>query len=315
MNRHFRRGKSTPSARRVLHSGGRVARFGAVSRAFLRVDVAGCEAARCLRCPDSHPRSTSRPRTPRPAGGRPAPCVRRCMAVRIPSAASARSHHPTPTPPRLVDQNLQPTMRRPLGSKPEAARQHVRLKDRLEHDLHRGLHDPIPNRRDRQRPALSRARRFQNEHPPSRQRPIAAATQIRSQLVRSRATPYSSTSAKVTLSIPGAPSLRRTRTHARHRTSLRRILSHNEWNSSPGISLGRPVKRMLQGTDRIPTGSLHGGTSQHRHSPGPSSTNIHIDEAAVLPSPAVVLSARLQQYYHRLRRPPDTPLTSRFGRL
>jgi hypothetical protein len=38
---------------------------------------------------------------------------------------------------------------------------------------------------------------------------------------RSRSTPYSSTSARVILSMPGAPSLRRTATHARHRTSLR----------------------------------------------------------------------------------------------
>ena len=37
----------------------------------------------------------------------------------------------------------------------------------------------------------------------------------------SRSTPYSSTSAKVVLSMPGAPLLARTATHARHRTSLR----------------------------------------------------------------------------------------------
>jgi len=31
-----------------------------------------------------------------------------------------------------------------------------------------------------------------------------------------------------------------------------------------------------------------------------------IDEAAALPSPAVVLSVRLKRYYGRLRRPPGT---------
>jgi hypothetical protein len=39
---------------------------------------------------------------------------------------------------------------------------------------------------------------------------------------------------------------------------------------SPGIGLGRPVERMLQGTDRIHTGSLRGGTSHtgtHRAPP------------------------------------------------
>jgi len=37
----------------------------------------------------------------------------------------------------------------------------------------------------------------------------------------SRDIPYSSTSAKVVLSMPGAPLLRRTATHARHKTSSR----------------------------------------------------------------------------------------------
>src|SRR5689334_21858791 len=35
-----------------------------------------------------------------------------------------------------------------------------------------------------------------------------------------------------------------------------------------------------------------------------------MNEAAALPSPAVVLSARLKRYYGRLRRPPGTTLTS-----
>src|SRR3981189_1031241 len=81
---------------------------------------------------------------------------------------------------------------------------------------------------------------------------------------------------------------------------------------SPGISLGRPVKRMLQGTNRICGNRSHsGGTSHFGHSPSPSITAVHIDEAAALPSPAVMLSARLKQYYGRLRRPSGTPPTSR----
>ena len=53
----------------------------------------------------------------------------------------------------------------------------------------------------------------------------------------SRSTPYSSTPARVILSMPGAPLLRRTATHARHRTSLRRILSYSAWNLRPGPAL------------------------------------------------------------------------------
>ena len=53
----------------------------------------------------------------------------------------------------------------------------------------------------------------------------------------SRVTPYSSTWARVILSMPGAPLLRRTMTHARHRTSLRMTLSVSAWNLRPGSAL------------------------------------------------------------------------------
>ncbi len=79
---------------------------------------------------------------------------------------------------------------------------------------------------------------------------------------------------------------------------------------SPGIGLGRPVKRSLQNLDLV----LLGGTSHEgTHQPFPAPKRI--DEAAALPSPAVVLSARLKQYYDRLRRPPGSTPTSRFDRL
>src|SRR6266568_3861958 len=38
-----------------------------------------------------------------------------------------------------------------------------------------------------------------------------------------------------------------------------------------------------------------------------------VDEAAALPSPGVVLSPRLKRYYGRLRRPPGSPPTSRLN--
>ena len=78
---------------------------------------------------------------------------------------------------------------------------------------------------------------------------------------------------------------------------------------SSGIGLGRPVERALQFLDLVIGGPSHSG-----HSPAlPCSA--HVDEAAALPSPAVLLSARLKQYYDRLRRPPGSTPTSRFGRL
>jgi len=79
---------------------------------------------------------------------------------------------------------------------------------------------------------------------------------------------------------------------------------------SSGIGLGRPVKRVLQGSDRIHSRSRSGGTSRHgTHRTLPAGTRA--DEAAVLPSPVVVLSARLDRYYDRLRRPPSASSTSR----
>ena len=69
---------------------------------------------------------------------------------------------------------------------------------------------------------------------------------------------------------------------------------------SPGIGLGRPVKRALQFSDLV----CFSGPS-HWHSPALPRTS-RVNEAAALPSPAVVLSARLKQYYGRLRLPPGT---------
>ena len=48
---------------------------------------------------------------------------------------------------------------------------------------------------------------------------------------------------------------------------------------------------------------------------GPLLKTLRTDEAAALPSPAVMLSARLKRYYGRLRRPPGQRSTSRGHRL
>ena len=146
-------------------------------------------------------------------------------------------------------------------AEPETAGQHVCLEDRLEHDLLRSLHNPVRDRRNRQRPALRRSG-LGNEHPPRRSerhdpRSVPAATSS-----SSRDTPYCSTSAMVIRSIPAAPPLRR--------TSSTPAAAHPCEGSCPTATgtvardrLGRLVKRVLQGKIRIQTGPLRGGTGQN----------------------------------------------------
>jgi hypothetical protein len=64
--------------------------------------------------------------------------------------------HPPAAPRALIDEHLQGIVRRPLRAEPETARQEIGLEDRLEHDLHRRLHDPVTNSRNGQRPLLAR---------------------------------------------------------------------------------------------------------------------------------------------------------------
>ena len=86
--------------------------------------------------------------------------------------------------------------------------------------------------------------------------------------------------------MPGAPLLLRTATHARHRTSLRQILSYSAWNLRPGSALAARYSACCKartgsaGTPRPDpeaaglamtalTGPLLGNTA-HRRSSGPS---------------------------------------------
>ena len=82
-----------------------------------------------------------------------------------------------------------------------------------------------------------------------------------------------------------------------------------------GIGLGRPVQRMLQGTDRIgrnaPARSRSGGTSHNGTHRAPPSQHCAPTKQRPFPSPAVLLSAWLNRYYGRLRRPPGQQSTSR----
>jgi len=70
------------------------------------------------------------------------------MRNRRKAISDIRFHHPPPTPPGLIHEHLQGVVLTPLRAKPETARGKVRLKDRLEHDLQRSLHDAITHRRD-----------------------------------------------------------------------------------------------------------------------------------------------------------------------
>jgi hypothetical protein len=72
---------------------------------------------------------------------------------------------------------------------------------------------------------------------------------------------------------------------------------------------GRPIPRnrlIAAKADEVSDGEISrtaGGTS-HEGTHRPLLRNLRVDEAAALPSPAVVLSVRLDQYYGRLRRRP-----------
>src|SRR5215471_1851464 len=110
--------------------------------------------------------------------------------------------------------------------------------------------------------------------------------------------------------MPGAPLLRRTATHARHRTSLRKTLSRNAWNRRPGSALAARYSTCCKartGSNTNPTVAELAETALTR----PLLDTTRIDEVAALPSPAVMLSTRLSQYYDRLRLPPGTRSTSR----
>src|SRR6476659_7309418 len=138
-----------------------------------------------------------------------------------------RLDHPPATPPGLINEHLQPIVRTTFRTEPERARQHVRLEHRLQHDLTaactiRSRTEGIDNGLDSpSTPGFGMNTRRAGS---GRYRPCLNSSANSSS---SRTTPYSSTSARVTLSMPGAPSFARTAIHPRHRTSLRKTLSHS----------------------------------------------------------------------------------------
>ncbi len=100
-------------------------------------------------------------------------------------------------------------MRRPFRPEAERARLEVGLEDRFDHRLQGRLNDPVAHRWDRQRPPL-RSAGLRDQDPARRKRTVAAALEVRGQLVDRRSAPCCSTCARVTRSMPAAPRLART---------------------------------------------------------------------------------------------------------
>nr|WP_277350241.1 hypothetical protein [Nonomuraea sp. FMUSA5-5] len=177
-------------------------------------------------------------------------CINFSCGIAEKQLAMSRLDHPAASPLLLIDEHLQRIMSRSPGPEPEGAVGHVGLEDRLEHDLQRSLHDTVTNCRDRQRPHLAAAR-LRDEHPPRRQRPIAPLPHLFSQL-----TEQPVNAVLLDLGQGGLVDVRRAIVPAHHNPrTLQHVpaedLVEQRMEPTPGIGLGRPVERMLQGTDRI----------------------------------------------------------------
>jgi len=146
------------------------------------------------------------------------------MRDRLEATGDIRHDHPAPAPRTLIEDELQGIVRRAPRTKAEGARLEVGLENRLDHRLERRLHDPVPHRRDRERPPFPRAG-LRDEDPTRRERTVAPRPKIRGQLVEQPIDAVLLDSGEGDRSIPAAPRLARTCPHARSRTSLRWTLS------------------------------------------------------------------------------------------
>src|SRR6266581_846769 len=120
----------------------------------------------------------------------------------------------------------------------------------------------------------------------------------------SRATPYSSTSARVILSMPGAPLFARTTTHARHRTSLRLTLSYSAWNLRPGSALAARYSACCKARTGSPdTEDPFAAGLAETALTGPLLHLTRTDEAAALP----ITGGCVVRPAQPVLRPPPTP--------
>jgi hypothetical protein len=148
-------------------------------------------------------------------------------------------------------------VRRASGTEPERALEHVGVEDRLDHRLCGRLHNTVADSRNRQRPSLRRPAGLRNEHPASRKRTPPSLLQIRGQLVKQPAHAVlldigDGLAVDAGRAMIGAHQLPRTLQNV---PAVDLVIERVE--PSPGISLGRPVKRSLQFSDLV----LLGGPS------------------------------------------------------
>ncbi len=193
-------------------------------------------------------------------------------------------------------------MRRPLRAEPEAAVGHVGLEDRLEDDLEGGLDDAVADGRDRER-ALLVPTGLWDVDPPGRDGLEPLLSQLCFQFAEQPVNPVLLDVGDGGLVDAWCAGIA---AHLRPRPlqdvpAVDLVVERVE--PSSGIGLGRTVKLALQGTDRV-EGLLdaQGGTSllgTHR----PLLLARAWTKQRRFPSPAGVLSVRLDRYYHRLRRP------------
>lgn len=174
---------------------------------------------------------------------------------RLETIGDVRLDHPHPTPPGLVHEHVQGVVHRAFRAEPETARQHIRLEDRFEHDLQHGLHDPIPHRRDRQRPPLPRPIPFRDQHLASRQRPIPAITQLRFDLGQEPVNTVFLDRIQGELVNARRAIITAHRDPRTPQDVPAQDLVHQRVEPSPGTGLGRPAQRVLQGTHLTPRGT------------------------------------------------------------
>ena len=246
---------------------------------------ATCQARRTASRPRPHrtPKRPAYPATTHPGRTVLTMTINERSSVTMhPSSRPRPFPPPSGHPPRLIHEHLQPVVRRALRAEPERTRQKVGFKDRLEHDLHRSLHDSVTDCGNRQRPPLL-GPRLRYEYPPGRDRTERLRPQLRFQFIEQPGHP-------VLLDLGQGDLVDARRAAVAAHLAPRPLqnvpavdLVIQRVESSSGIGLGRPVQRMLQGTDRVePTLDTWGGTSTygtHR----PLLVNLRADEAAALP--------------------------------
>ena len=191
-------------------------------------------------------------------------CHQLLMRNRLETVGDIRLDHPPSAPPGLIDEHLQGIVRGPSRAEPERAVQPCRPRRSAR------ARSSSPPARSGPGPSGSTAaacsvlpglgmntRRAGN----GRYRPSLSSAATSS---RSRATPYSSTIGQGGL-VDARRAAVAAHLHPRPPQDVSAVdLVPQRVEPSPGIGLGRPVKRMLQGTDRIRgRPSPDGGTSRN----------------------------------------------------